>query len=262
MDELEQLRRENEALKLAHQAQQEINQYKQFFLARIAHELRSPLSSVISLQELILQGFCESPVEEKEFLEDAQTAAHRLLEMIDDLVTIAKIDYGKESLVFAPIELTSLWEELHSQIRLPVANKNLRLQIQSQEEEIWINGDRQKLLWVLRNLIDTYLQHTKAKTGEIVLESQASLSSHRVILALHFPWAGEIWSQASTMDIGSEFLRSATNGNIRPINFSASTRWQLCSTLLGKMAGTVTFKSLNPDRSTVELTLAKVMGEP
>ena len=103
MNELERLQKENEALTLALQAQREINHYKQFFLARVAHELRSPLSSLISLQQLILHDLCETPAEEKEFLSDANVAAQKLLTMIDDLVTVSDAAFAVVTSVVNPM---------------------------------------------------------------------------------------------------------------------------------------------------------------
>ena len=99
MSDIEQLTTELENTQIAYQMAQEINQLKTGFLGRAAHELRSPLSSLISLHQLILFDFCESPEEEKQFLEHAYQSAQKLLEMIDELILVSKLDYGAIPLI-------------------------------------------------------------------------------------------------------------------------------------------------------------------
>ncbi len=255
MDELERLREENAELKLSQQILREINEYKQFFLARVAHELRSPLSSLISLQQLIIHGFCESPEEEKEFLNDAHTAAYRLLAMIDDLVTVAKIDYGREPLDLQSLDLGELFSELKTQIALPVGNGNFQLNLISPQAKILVYGDRQKLLWVLRNLIDACLQSTKAGAGEIVLQAQSD--APQVRLELQLPCPPEVWQDAA---LG---IDPPPPGKISPtISLSPALRWQLCHILLNKMNGSITLTPPSPGQTTVAITLPSAIGTP
>lgn len=264
MDEMERLRQENIALKLACQAQQEINQYKELFLTRIAHELRSPLSSLISLQQLILHGLCNNAAEEKKFLTDAHTAAHHLLAMIDDVVTVAKIDYGQESLVISPIQLDLLLEELHSQVHLPVGNQNLSLRISYPSPELWVHGDRHKLLWVLRNLIEACLQNTEAWTGAITLHTQSLLETQQITLALHLPCPEEIWHEITATDGKNENpnIVSRLDHNKLSVTLSAATRWQLCYKILNKMHGSLSLTTPIPGQTLVIITLPMAIGNP
>lgn len=250
MDELERLRQENAELKLANQAQQEVNEYKQFFLARVAHELRSPLSSLISLQQLIIEGFCETLAEEKEFLNDAHAAAYRLLAMIDDLVTVAKIDYGQESLELQPISLELFFAELKAQIGLPVGNSNFRLDFISPPSKILVNGDRRRLLWVLRNLIDACLQSTKAMAGEIILQVQCI--TPKVKLELLLPCSSEIWQDSP---LGVNQPPTPKNKISFAPSLSPALRWQLCHTLLNKMGGSLALNPQASDKTMVTITL-------
>ena len=240
MNELEQLQQDNEALRLALQAQQEINHYKQFFLARIAHELRSPLSSLISLQQLILHDFCETPAEEKEFLTDANAAAKKLLTMIDDLVTVAKIDYGKISLDYCPIVVTDLLAELKYSLKLPVGNCNFKLDCHAPDSLPLINGDRQKILWILRNLIDRSLQISPDKHGTIKLEGMIKFDDPAICLKLHLPCAPAVWQFSPTEGESTDILAST---HLQKISYkfllSPAVTWQLAQTMAGKMNGSL-----------------------
>jgi signal transduction histidine kinase len=250
MNELEQLQQENEALRLALQAQQEINHYKQFFLARIAHELRSPLSSLISLQQLILHDFCETPAEEKEFLTDANVAAQKLLAIIDDLVTVAKIDYGKINLDDEPIILTELFAELNHLLKLPAGNRNFQLHYSAPDSLPLINGDRQKILWILRNLIDRSLEMISPGSGVITLE--ASLVNNqdsqpsKILITLGLPCAADVWQFSEDQPKSADGVASNPLEKIsHRVFLSPAITWQLAQTLMVKMGGTMAI--VNPD---------------
>ena len=240
MNELERLQKENEALTLALQAQREINHYKQFFLARVAHELRSPLSSLISLQQLILHDLCETTEEKKEFLTDANVAAQKLLTMIDDLVTVAKIDYGKINLDNTPIAITDLLTELKNTIELPVGNRNFHLDFSAPDSLPLINGDRQKILWVLRNLIERALDITPDNSGIIKLEGTIDGEQSTVRLMLRLPCPPDAWQFPLTEDESSDIIDSSHLQKIsHKFVLSHALTWQLAQIVIEKMGSSV-----------------------
>ncbi|MGL5880139.1 MAG: sensor histidine kinase, partial [Xenococcaceae cyanobacterium] len=98
MNEIEALKEELKQTQLAYQMAIQWSQFKAGFLARISHELRSPLSSLIGLHQLILSDLCESPEEQREFLSQAHQSALKLMRLIDEVVDIAKTSYGAKKL--------------------------------------------------------------------------------------------------------------------------------------------------------------------
>ncbi|GBF84663.1 histidine kinase dimerization/phospho-acceptor domain-containing protein [Aphanothece sacrum] len=70
-DEIEALKQELEQTKLAYQMAVQLSQFKSGFLAKTSHELRSPLSTLMGLHQLILSDLCENHEEEREFIEQA-----------------------------------------------------------------------------------------------------------------------------------------------------------------------------------------------
>ncbi|MEQ8958292.1 MAG: histidine kinase dimerization/phospho-acceptor domain-containing protein, partial [Coleofasciculus sp. C2-GNP5-27] len=78
-DQLESLKQELEQTRLAYQMAHEMSLYKGGFLARTSHELRSPLSSLMGMHQLILSDLCDSPEEAKEFVAQAHTSAQKMV---------------------------------------------------------------------------------------------------------------------------------------------------------------------------------------
>ena len=94
MDDIDALKRELQQTRLAYQMAVAINHLKSSFLGRVAHELRSPLSSMISLHQLILADLCESPAEEREFIAQGQLAGCKLMAMLDEMINLSKLESG------------------------------------------------------------------------------------------------------------------------------------------------------------------------
>jgi K+-sensing histidine kinase KdpD len=154
MKEIEALIEELEQTQIAYEIATQINHLKTGFLGRIAHELRSPLSSLMGLHQLILADLCESPQEERECISQAYQAARRLLKIIDDVVTVSKIEYGTIPLELAAIALNDVLGDLHQLTHLQAANRNLQLKMSATPSDLSVVADYQRLLYVLLLLVD------------------------------------------------------------------------------------------------------------
>lgn len=173
MDEIEALKAELEQTKVKCEMLTQLNQIKTGFLGRIAHELRSPLSTLMGLHQLILSDLCESPAEERDCLNNASQAANTLLKIIDDIVNVSKLEYGMIPLVLETIFLQEIFEDLEQLTYLQANNRNLRLEILP--SKLTVIGDRSRLLQILFLLIDGVIGI--AESGIIqVLSSQDHLS--------------------------------------------------------------------------------------
>jgi len=74
---------------LAYQMASEMSKFKEGFLARVSHELRSPINGIVSIHQLITEGLCQSKSEEQELLEEAHHRTRKLIEFIDEMVLVA-----------------------------------------------------------------------------------------------------------------------------------------------------------------------------
>lgn len=112
------------------------------FLARASHELRSPLSKVISLQQMILEGLCDSPEEEREFLDQSYGAALKLLEYLDFLTYLSKVEGGHLHPQCALICLGEVLTQVKTLTTMQATNRNLRLVVEmpSTPVQVWADG--------------------------------------------------------------------------------------------------------------------------
>ncbi|HEY9652821.1 MAG TPA: histidine kinase dimerization/phospho-acceptor domain-containing protein, partial [Coleofasciculaceae cyanobacterium] len=92
-------------LELASERAEEASRLKSEFLANTSHELRTPLNGMIGFLKLIIEGMADDPEEQREFIEEAYRSAIHLLNLINDILDIAKIEAGKMELDLGPVQL-------------------------------------------------------------------------------------------------------------------------------------------------------------
>ncbi|MEL6138265.1 MAG: HAMP domain-containing sensor histidine kinase [Cyanobacteria bacterium J06628_6] len=134
--------------------------FKSGFLARTAHELRSPINSLVGLHQLILEDLCESPEEEREFVGQARDAAMKLLQRLDTLIAASKLDSGRERPRVERLSVAELFRVIENLTLLQAANHNLRLKVTMPDEETTASGDGRWLRTLLVSLVEDAISNT------------------------------------------------------------------------------------------------------
>lgn len=151
----------------ARQRAVEASEAKSSFLARISHELRTPLNAVLGYAQ-ILQKSQTMAEQEKQYVGTMYRSGHHLLNMINDILDISKIESGKMDLVEADFNLPELLQDLQSMFNLKCADKGIELKTDFQEPlPAAVTGDPNKVRQVLINLLGNAIKFTKA--GSVTL---------------------------------------------------------------------------------------------
>lgn len=139
-----------------------LSRLKSEFLANTSHELRTPLNGIIGFLKLVLDGMVDDPKEEEEFIQEAHRAALHLLNLINDVLDIAKIEAGRMDIDLALIKVSDLLEEVEHFTRAQVQEKGLTFTVQkaAYEDEIIVYGNYQRLLQVMLNLVGNAIKFT------------------------------------------------------------------------------------------------------
>ena len=147
-------------LESAWQEAEAANQLKSEFLANTSHELRTPLNAIIGCIRLVRDGCCDSEEEETEFLDRADEAAIHLLEIINDLLDIAKIEAGTLSLSLESVDMRQLLQEVIDLQTMQIHQKGLRLSTPDLPEPVIVRADSAKLKQVLLNVVYNAIKFT------------------------------------------------------------------------------------------------------
>ncbi|WP_233258295.1 ATP-binding protein [[Phormidium] sp. ETS-05] len=150
------------------------NQLKNEFLATISHELRTPLNAIIGCIRLVRDDCCDDRAEEVEFLQRADDAAIHLLNIINDILDISKIEAGTLSVVMEPVDIRKIIKEVLDLQESAIQNKGLQLQATEATEPLMVDADPGKLKQVLLNLVGNAIKFTD--TGTITISTRTTSS--------------------------------------------------------------------------------------
>jgi len=150
----------------------EMDQMKSSFLANMSHELRTPLNSVIGFSEALIDRLVGDINEKQEkYLKNIYTSGKVLLQLIDDVLDLSKIEAGKIELNFEEFDLKGLLESITRIIHPMVQKGQLTFSLEVQSNLPAINADRAKLEQVLLNLISNAIKFTPEE-GEIIVKAK------------------------------------------------------------------------------------------
>ncbi len=151
---------------------EEASRLKSEFLANTSHELRTPLNGMIGFLQLVLDGMCDSPDEEREFLRQALQCSRHLLGLINDVLDIAKIEAGKLTLDIEPVDVQALFDEVYTVTHVQAAQQGIALHFQpSGDRSVRARGDFGKIKQILINLVGNSLKFTPS--GSITVRASA-----------------------------------------------------------------------------------------
>ena len=156
-----QLTRKNEELEEQYRRVKEANRLKSEFLANMSHELRTPLNAIIGFSELMHDGRVGTVSDtHKEYLGDILTSAQHLLQLINDVLDLAKVESGKMEFHPEPVELSKIVTEVGDVLRTMLSNKHIQLDVDIDAALTDIYADPAKLKQVLYNYVSNALKFT------------------------------------------------------------------------------------------------------
>ncbi len=152
------------------------NQAKSQFLSQMSHELRTPLNAILGFSQLIDTNPKEPlTASQQQGVGEILKAGRHLLDLINEILDLARIETGNLSLSIEDINLNDLVEELLT-LSLPLAkNKNIELyNYVSLEGELYIRADRVRLKQVLLNLMSNAIKYNNVN-GSVKLNARESI---------------------------------------------------------------------------------------
>ncbi|BAZ08654.1 putative transmembrane sensor domain protein [Calothrix sp. NIES-4071] len=157
----------NIALEAAKQEAELANKAKSIFLANISHELRTPLNAILGFSQILTRD--QLTLDQKQHIEIINRSGKHLLELINDVLSMSKIEAGSSTLIKRAFDLYALLDAIYKMLQLRANNKQLKLKFELIGDiPQYIITDESKLRQILLNLLGNAIKFTSY--GSITLQ--------------------------------------------------------------------------------------------
>ncbi len=183
--ELEKL---NAELTLSRRHVEEASQAKSDFLANMSHEIRTPMNVILGVARIMQEGEPLSP-RQMEYMKTLHTSANSMMELINDILDIAKIESGKLELEEKPFSVSGLLDEINMIFQFQAREKDLtftkNVQCECVQKHTFM-GDANRLRQVLINLCSNAIKftHEGSVTIEVACEKMSDHGFEKVIFTV------------------------------------------------------------------------------
>lgn len=251
---LYQAQKRNLELNAARTAAEEASRLKSNFIATTSHELRTPLASTLNFLQLLNEGYYDNEEQFKKYIQLAYQSANNLVNIINDVLDIAKIEAGRMTVDLEPVSLMPLLEEQANLFSVESQRRGIQLSIECECD--CVLADKDKLRQVLTNLVSNAFKFTE--TGEVRVRVSKRVSEAIVEISVTDTGIG-----ITTSD--PEFLFEPfvqEDGTIKRHYGGTGLGLAICKRLVELMGGQIYLKSLGKDGGTkVTFTLPYLAAE-
>ena len=136
------------------------SQMRSEFIARMSHEVRTPLHGVVGATDLLRESLANDP--RKQLVDIADASARGLLEVVDDILDFERLDAGGLALVEEDFSIAAVVGDVATMMRAVAARKNLSLAVDDDGVEYeWLRGDPRRIRQIVTNLVGNAFKFTE-----------------------------------------------------------------------------------------------------
>ncbi|PJE75556.1 hypothetical protein COV04_03960 [Candidatus Uhrbacteria bacterium CG10_big_fil_rev_8_21_14_0_10_48_11] len=168
----EELSKLSEQLADANDQLKKLDEAKSEFVSIASHQLRTPLTVIKGYISMITEGsFGKIPKQQQDPIEKIYASANRLIELVENLLSVSRIESGRMKFTFAPTNLAELAKSVVEEIRPVAENKKLAFTFKEPKEKVpELNLDGEKLRQVMMNLADNAVKYTPKGSVTVAVE--------------------------------------------------------------------------------------------
>lgn len=150
----------------------EANKHKTNFLSTMSHELRTPLNAIMGFSELLSRNsFGQLTDKQQEFVKIIYSSSKHLLELINDILNLTRIDSGKMELDCEPIKQADFVSHIVNMMKSQLNKKNIEIELDLANKEILLNADLRKARQIMLNLLSNAIKYS-SENGVIEIRSE------------------------------------------------------------------------------------------
>jgi two-component system, OmpR family, phosphate regulon sensor histidine kinase PhoR len=175
--------------KWAKQRKEEIDQlhqnetYRKEFLQNLSHELKTPIFAIQGYVDTLLDGALENPLVNKKFLSSTSRNIDRLVNLVDDLDEISRLESGEQLLFQQNFVIQDLLKEVYESLSIKAQQKEIKCIIKKGcEFPLGVYADKEKIRQVLINLIDNAIKY--GKQNGVIESSFYKVDGKRILIEI------------------------------------------------------------------------------
>ncbi len=234
-------RREAElAAEEARAAAEAANRAKSLFLANMSHELRTPLNAILGFAELLVHDPALTP-DQREQVDIIARSGEHLLDLINDVLDLSKIEAGRMVLVEDPFDLMQLLRDLEDMFRLRASAKGLALLFELDPSLIrYAVADAGKLRQILINLLSNAVKFTWQGGVTLRARCEPLAASDRTLLVIEVEDTGPGIAPAELSAVFEPFVQTHTGQRTEGTGLGMPISRQLARLMGGDLTVTST----------------------
>lgn len=243
-------------LEFARDQAEKANNAKSEFLASMSHELRTPLNSIIGLTTVIQD--CDDLDEIHNDLKDIALSSQKLLELVDGILEINKIDTKEITIVESNYNFNESISNLGAKVKLRIGEKPIQFKMRISEDiPTILYGDKEKIILIINNLLSNAIKYTDEGTVELSVDCLNT--KDKCNLRISVSDTGRGIKEEDIENIFEKFYRSAENkdSDISGTGLGLS----ITKSLVELMDGKITVNSTLNQGSTFTVTVSQKIVE-
>lgn len=160
------------------------------FIANVSHELRTPLSSIIASVETIQNNANNDKTAQIKFLESMGKQAWRMSRLVEDLLTLSKIESDDKELHFESINVADLVQGVVDNLYNKADKKNIKIRIIKNTDKLNVKADYDAMMQVFINLLDNAINYSK-ENSNITINFDEETNNYKLYLKISITDEGD-----------------------------------------------------------------------
>lgn len=135
--------------------------FRREFVGNVSHELKTPIFNIQGYLLTLIEGGMDDPTINKDYLVKANNSVERMIDIIEDLDEITKLESGRLSMKIEKTDIVEVVKEVVDSLEERINKVGVTVKIQTQDKSIWVMADARKISQVLINLIINAIKYGK-----------------------------------------------------------------------------------------------------
>ena len=157
--DITELKETEKELILARDKAEMMDRLKSAFLANMSHEIRTPLNAIVGFSSILATA--EEEEEKSEYINIIENNNQLLLQLISDVLDIAKIEAGSLDFNYSSLDLNVLMNELESTALMRITSPDVCLEMIPDNDNCWVITERNRLSQIIINLLNNAIKFTQ-----------------------------------------------------------------------------------------------------